>query len=107
MWCQTDKTERKAQKRIFRQRRQDGDGRKSTQTKTAQELVWKNLMMTNESFDEFFQKYFDLSDDELVKMAKNALDMDGAMLVELHEFMIRRAERLEQKDVQKTSPPDN
>lgn len=63
--------------------------------------------MTNESFDEFFQKYFDLSDDELVEMAKNAPDNGGAMLVELQEFMIRRAERLEQKDVQKTSPPDN
>ncbi|MEH6999934.1 MAG: hypothetical protein V7542_16175 [Limnobacter sp.] len=63
-------------------------------------------MMTDESFDEFFQKYFDLSDDELVQMAKSAPDMGGAMLVELQEFMIRRAERLERENAQKTTPPD-
>lgn len=63
-------------------------------------------MITNESFDEFFQKYFDLSDDELVEMAKNAPDNGGAMLVELQEFMIRRAERLERENAQKTTPPD-
>jgi len=63
-------------------------------------------MMTNESFDDFFQKYFDLSDDELVEMAKNAPDNGGAMLVELQEFMIRRAERLERENAQKTTPPD-
>lgn len=62
--------------------------------------------MTNESFDEFFQKYFDLSDDELVEMAKNAPDNGGAMLVELQEFMIRRAERLERENAQKTTLPD-
>lgn len=50
-------------------------------------------MMTNESFDKFFQKYFDLSDDELVELARNAPDMGGAMLVELKEFMTWRAER--------------
>lgn len=61
--------------------------------------------MTNESFDEFFQKYFDLSDDELVEMAKNAPDMGGAMLVELQEFMIRRTERLERENAQETLPP--
>lgn len=59
----------------------------------------------NESFDEFFEKYFDLSDDELVEMAKNAPDMGGEMLVELQEFMIQRAERLEQEDAQKKAPP--
>jgi molybdenum-dependent DNA-binding transcriptional regulator ModE len=64
-------------------------------------------MMTDESFDEFFQKYFDLSDDELVEMAKNAPDMGGAMLVELQEFMIRRAERLERKHAQKSPPPED
>ncbi|BET24522.1 hypothetical protein EV673_1608 [Limnobacter thiooxidans] len=62
--------------------------------------------MTNESFDDFFQKYFDLSDDELVEMAKNAPDNGGAMLVELQDFMIRRAERLERENAQKTTPPD-
>lgn len=61
--------------------------------------------MTNESFDEFFQKYFDLSDDELVEMAKNAPDNGGAMLVELQEFMIRRTERLERENAQETLPP--
>jgi hypothetical protein len=60
----------------------------------------------NESFDEFFRQYFDLSDDELVEMAKNAPDMGGAMLVELQEFMIQRAERLEQEGAQKTAPKD-
>lgn len=63
--------------------------------------------MTNESFDEFFQKYFDLSDDELVKMAKNAPDNGGAMLVELQEFMIRRAERLEREHAQRSPPPED
>ena len=63
-------------------------------------------MMTKESFDDFFQKYFDLSDDELVEMAKNAPDNGGAMLVELQEFMIRRAERLERENARKTTPPD-
>ncbi|MDZ4105032.1 MAG: hypothetical protein U1D41_02520 [Nitrosomonas sp.] len=63
--------------------------------------------MTNESFDEFFQKYFDLSDDELVEMAKNAPDNGGAILVELQEFMIRRAERLEREHAQKSPPPED
>lgn len=63
--------------------------------------------MTNESFDEFFQKYFDLSDDELVEMAKNAPDNGGAMLVELQEFMIRRAERLEREHASKSPPPED
>lgn len=63
--------------------------------------------MTNESFDEFFQKYFDLSDDELVEMAKNAPDNGGAMLVELQEFMIRRAERLEREHAQRSVKPED
>lgn len=63
--------------------------------------------MTNESFDDFFQKYFDLSDDELVEMAKNAPDNGGAMLVELQEFMIRRAERLEREHASKSPPPED
>jgi hypothetical protein len=63
--------------------------------------------LTNESFDEFFQKYFDLSDDELVAMAKNAPDMGGSMLVELQEFMIRRAERLERENTQNPTPSDD
>lgn len=63
--------------------------------------------MTNESFDEFFQKYFDLSDDELVEMAKNAPDNGGAILVELQEFMIRRAERLEREHARKSPPPED
>jgi molybdenum-dependent DNA-binding transcriptional regulator ModE len=63
--------------------------------------------MTNESFDEFFQKYFDLSDDELVEMAKNAPDNGGAILVELQEFMIRRAERLEREHASKSPPPED
>ncbi|MGQ0688647.1 MAG: winged helix-turn-helix transcriptional regulator [Limnobacter sp.] len=61
----------------------------------------------DESFDEFFQKYFDLSDDELVAMAKNAPDMGGSMLVELQEFMIRRAERLERENTQNPTPSDD
>lgn len=61
-------------------------------------------MMTDESFDEFFQKYFDLSDDELVEMAKNAPDMGGAMLVELHDFMIRRAERHAKNKIEEEKP---
>lgn len=64
-------------------------------------------MMTDESFDEFFQKYFDLSDDELVEMAKNAPDNGGAILVELQEFMIRRAERLEREHARKSPPPED
>ena len=63
--------------------------------------------MTDESFDDFFQKYFDLSDDELVEMAKNAPDNGGAMLVELQEFMIRRAERLEREHASKSPPPED
>ncbi|MEW6204487.1 MAG: hypothetical protein AB1516_04105 [Pseudomonadota bacterium] len=63
--------------------------------------------MTNESFDEFFQKYFDLSDDELVEKAKNAPDNGGAMLVELQEFMVRRAERLEREHARNSPPPED